>query len=115
MTHEETNIREVQGFLICSDHEDSDANDLYISDQEERASTSTRSSVSSDVTSEDDSKHVEKKRRSQVGDGKESAGGKKGRKNASKSQDDPLAVSPMFDDSDDDGISGCVIVIPSIP
>jgi hypothetical protein len=57
-----------QGFLICSDHEDSDANDLYISDQEERASTSTRSSVSSDVTSEDDSKPVEKKRRSQVGD-----------------------------------------------
>jgi hypothetical protein len=58
---------------------------------------------------------VEKKRRSQVGDGKESAGGKKGRKNASKSQDDPLAVSPMFDDSDDDGFSGLVIDIPSIP
>jgi hypothetical protein len=37
---------------------------------------------------------VEKKRRSQVGDGKESAGGKKGRKNASKSQDEETLYFP---------------------
>lgn len=109
--HEESNIREVQGFQICSDHEDAEANDLYISDQEERTSSSTRSSVSSDAASEDDAKPVEKKRRSQAADGK------KTKKNGSKSQgtDDPLAVAPMFDDSDDDGFSGLVIDIPCIP
>ncbi|XP_071166810.1 histone-lysine N-methyltransferase NSD2-like isoform X1 [Mytilus edulis] len=102
--HEETNIREVQGFLLCTDHEDSEANDLYISDQDERASSSTRSSVSSDVASEDDNKPVEKKKAN-----------KRGRKSKSQGTDDPLAVAPMFDDSDDDGFSGLVIDIPSIP
>ena len=103
--HEESNVREVNGFILCSDHEDSEANDLYVSDQDERGSNSTRSSVS-DVTSEDDTKQVEKKKKGE---------GKKGRKTGGKSQDDPLAVAPMFDDSDDEGFSGLVIDIPSIP